>query len=137
MKEDTIIRLIESFLKENYNNFSILPDQREKAVLALREQGKTLQSIGDQMNITRERVRQLEVRANERITKGDDMARELYRKIKLFFFDEAELEDAFLNWYSDVLGRDIFEAKEKWRDFNKLMWDKKQNDLHTTNNNNN
>jgi len=124
-----VVKLISDFLKEHYTQFSILSDDRERAILALREQGKTLQEIGDVMHITRERVRQLEEKAKLRKVKGGNMVRDLYEQIKLFFFDEREVEDAFLSWYSKE-GGVLLDSRNKWKDFNKIMWDNKD-DLHS------
>ena len=83
-KEDTmkteIVNLIETYLKEITSEFPVGLNQREKAVLALRGQGKTLQSIGDIMKITRERVRQIETMAKEKILMNAKLAENLYER---------------------------------------------------------
>lgn len=45
--------------------------EREKQVLTLRLEGKSLTEISEVMGVTRERIRQLESRLLRKLTKGD------------------------------------------------------------------
>ena len=129
-KEDTmkteIVNLIETYLKEITSEFPVGLNQREKAVLALRGQGKTLQSIGDIMKITRERVRQIETMAKEKILMNAKLAENLYERIAPYYITEGEIETAFLTWYSDVMGKDYLEGKVKFQDLLSMIWTEKQ-----------
>jgi DNA-binding CsgD family transcriptional regulator len=100
--------------------------QREKAILSLRQQGMTLQDIGNSMKITRERVRQLEEQAKRKLNISRELAEKLYKRVIPCFITEEEFESAFLRWYSEVMGRDYMEAKSKWQEILKIIWDEKQ-----------
>lgn len=128
MINEEAIKLIESFMKDNYNQFSVVLDQREKAILVLRSQNKTLQSIGDKMGITRERVRQLEGQAKQRIGKGRELAIKIYDIIKNYLFEDSEVEAAFLKWYSNKINPNFQMAKLDWQVLLKTLWEQKQNE---------
>ena len=120
--KNEIVNLIETYLKEITSEFPVGLTQREKTVLVLREQGKTLQHIGDSMKITRERVRQIETIAKDKIKMNANLAENLYERIAPYYITEGEIECAFLAWYSDVMGKDFLEGKVKFQDLLKIIW---------------
>lgn len=98
---------------------------REQKVLELRNQSpkKTLEYIGDKLKLTRERTRQIETRAYEKIKVQKDIVQTLANKLGEYLFEEGEIEKTFLSWVKEdsVAGKKI-----RWQDFNKLLWKLKQ-----------
>jgi DNA-binding CsgD family transcriptional regulator len=124
MEKEIVISTIENFLKEHNSQFSIFLNQREMAVLTLRQQGKTLQDIGDQLKVTRERVRQIEGTALKRQLRSKELAQKLYNSIKGYFFTDEELKQAFEEYL--LKSEEEYSARKlKWLDFNKVLWEKK------------
>lgn len=125
MEKEIVISTIENFFKEHNSQFSIFLNQREMAVLTLRQQGKTLQDIGDQLKVTRERVRQIEGTALKRQLRSKESAQKLYNSIKGYFFTEEEVETAFSLWYDKLDKSNYLEGKMKLQDFIKILWEQK------------
>jgi len=124
MEKEIVISTIENFLKEHNSQFSIFLNQREMAVLTLRQQGKTLQEIGNNLKVTRERVRQIETTALKRQMMSKELAKELYNAIENFLFTEEELKQAFEEYLSKGEG-EYSTRKLKWLDFYKVLWENK------------
>jgi transcriptional regulator len=135
--EEEIIKIIENFLRDIAKQFPANISQREKAILAFRQSGKTLQHIGNSMKLTRERVRQIERGAKGKIDISHTMAVELYKRTIPYYIKEEELEYIFIKWYLQETGKEFLEGKKKWQEFITKLWENKQNDLHNSDNNNN
>ena len=99
--------------------------QREKAILSLREQGKPLSLIGEKLSLSRERVRQIEEKANEKIKYQKDIIQTLADKLGEVLFEENEIEKALKEY---LKGKTYPEMKLEWVKFNKILWKNKKND---------
>lgn len=97
--------------------------QREKAILRMREEGKTLEEIGDKFGVTKERIRQLEERAHTKIKEMERIVEDLGAKVGGYVFTEDEVEEAFLAYRG---GDNLAEQKIEWQDFNKKLWEQKR-----------
>jgi len=92
--------------------------QREMAILSYREQKKPLEFIGKKFNITRERVRQIEMLAEAKIEYSGKIVERLAEKIGERVFTEREVERAFLKMEKGTLA----ERKIKWQRFGRSLW---------------
>jgi DNA-directed RNA polymerase sigma subunit (sigma70/sigma32) len=126
MINEEIVKLIENFLRENYTRFSVVLGKREKDILALRKQGKSMQYIGDKMKISKQRVCQLEEQAKERINASRIIAEKLYIALKDYLFDDKDIEVVFLKWYSDNVNPNYPMAKLDWQKLEKMLWESKR-----------
>jgi len=126
MEKEIVISTIENFLKEHNSQFSVFLNQREMAVLSLRQQGKTLQEIGNNLKVTRERVRQIETTALKRQLRSKELAGKLYNSIKNYFFTEEEIEKAFSLYYVHLDNSNFLEEKMNLQDFIKILWEQKK-----------
>jgi len=96
--------------------------KNEKTVLSLREQGFSLQEIGDKLYLTRERVRQIEAKAKAKIECQDKIIEDLAESLGKVLFVQEEVEDAFLKWRQvKNPNGDIVEIKNEWRDFYEFL----------------
>ena len=105
MSKENIIEIIKQQLSEKGVFFPFISDltQREKAVLELRnaEKSLSLEDIGDKMKITRERVRQIEAKAKQKVEYKEKTIQELAKKLSEFLFTEDEIGKAFLEAFKD------------------------------------
>ena len=108
--------------------------QREKAVLELRKQKKTLQEIGDKFKITRERVRQIETLAKSKLEYQAEIIERLAQRVGECVFTEVEIEQAFSNYLNEnppvdkdsTAIVDYSKMKLFWMDFNRWLWEGKK-----------
>lgn len=112
----------EILIKELLNKNLVFPfvnglTQRERAVLNLREQEKTLQFIGDKFKITRQMVQKIEERANAKVEYSKIIVDTLAEKIGKVVFTENEIGQIF---------QKMGNKKMRWEDFNKLLWENKR-----------
>lgn len=103
---------------------------RERLVLELRNQipPRTLEAIGANLNISRERVNQIENKAKEKIAYQKEIIEVLAKKLGEYLFDEDEIERTFLNWFK---GEDVAGTKIEWQNFNKKLWKLKKSEKET------
>lgn len=97
IKDESVISSLEHIMDEEYNKMidsllKTLPPKEEK-ILRLRfgfidNEIETLENIGTELGITRERVRQLETRALRKLHKE-----ELYEKIKKYRYNEDKMNE--------------------------------------------
>ncbi len=102
-------------------------NQREKAILELRGQGLPLSFIGKKLRVTRERVRQIEEKAKDKLEFQKKIILQLSEKLGEYLFEEKEIEKAFENWYIENKKGDFLTSKIEWQDFCKNLWQFKQN----------
>ena len=135
--KNIIQSIIEQELQQKSLFFPFISDitQREKAILELRKQGKTLQEIGNKFNkLSRERVRQIEKKAKVKINFKAQIIERLAQKISRFVFTEDEIEVAFSNYLNESLlidkestaAIDYSKMKLLWMDFLRHLWKLKQ-----------
>lgn len=108
---------IEEILKEFSAKFQHWPDglrvfaemvlsAKELKILDMRESGRTLEEVGKEFGVTRERVRQLEARADEKIRVKDFFKDWLKQKLqeatsrayRRAHIEHGELLDKYSNW---------------------------------------
>ena len=126
MKNNIIKTILERELKTKDMFFSFIADLtvREQKILAERKE-KSLEEVGREFGITRERVRQIEASANKKIKRKKQIIDYLADKLGEYLFNEYEVEKAFNQFYKkDKLG--ISAIKVMWSDFVKLLWKIKQ-----------
>ena len=97
---------------------------RERAVLSLKEQGKTFKVIGKKFGIARQRASQIHQKAKSKLTAQADIIARIALKISQYVFTEREIEEAFLSYLnSDLKGFDVSaKMKLNWIEFNKNLW---------------
>ena len=132
-----IQNIIEQELRQKSLLYPFVSDitQREKAVLELRRQKKTLQQVGDKFKITRERVRQIEKLAKSKLKYQEGITERLAQKISEVVFTEEEIEQAFSNYLNEnppvdkdsTAIVDYSKMKLFWMDFNRWLWEGKKN----------
>ena len=100
---------------------------REKLVLELRSQNKKLEEIGEQMTpkLSRERVRQIEEKAKEKIAYQKKIIETLAKKLGEVLFEQSEIEEALVNWKNWFTTSDPMDKKCKALDFIKFLWETK------------
>ena len=98
--------------------------QREKAILSLREQGKALSEIGRKLKLTRERIRQIEAKANAKLEYQKEIIEKLAQCLGEYLFTEEEVEKAFFK-FSVPNKWGYATIKLKWQDFSRQLWIKK------------
>jgi hypothetical protein len=100
---------------------------REKAVLSFREGEKTLDEIGKKFRITRERVRQVEEKAKQKLSYQNEIIEKLAIWISKFVFSDQEIMLAFVNWKkSKVEDINVPDIIAEYNDFNKFLLELKQ-----------
>lgn len=127
-----MIELIKNIIKEELNKddyfyqFISGLTARERLVLRLRDQSNknysTLEDIGKKLEITRERVRQIEDKAKRKIAIQNNIISMLSSKISEYVFSEEEIEKAFLDYSVGSLP----DRKMLWQDFSKKLWQTKK-----------
>jgi len=124
MNENIIINILKQELVDKNIIYPFIADltNKEKLVLELRKQGITLLDIGKRLKLTKERIRQIEEKANSKIDYQNKIVIHLAKKLSSVLFTEAEVEKAFLNYFSGV---DYSEAKLNWTHFSKILWKEK------------
>ena len=109
--------------------------KRERVILELRKQLKTLQEIGEKFSITRERVRQVEAKANLKLETQAKIIQGLARKISEYVFTEDEIERAFSDYLNEnqqsvsktsTAVIDYSRMKLQWMDFSRWLWEGKK-----------
>lgn len=131
-----IQNIIEQELRQKSLFYPFISDitQREKAVVELRKQGKTLEEIGKKFGLTRERVRQVENKAKVKTDFQIEIIQRLAQKISEYVFVEDEIEQAFFNYLqeeppidqSSTAKADYSKMKLNWMDFSRHLWELKQ-----------
>ena len=97
--------------------------QREKDVLLLRKKGIKLESIGKKMGgISRERVRQIQRTAKNKIAFQDRIVEKLTEKLGESLFCEREIEKVFLSWFKYKFGETLAKRKMVWQIFCRRLW---------------
>ena len=100
---------------------------KEKAILSMRsDPDTTLEQIGERFKITRERVRQIEKKANDKLDYQRQIIETLAGEIEKSVFTEEEIEVVFSDYLKKKgIAKDIADIKVFWLDFNKLLWQQK------------
>lgn len=98
---------------------------REQKILEMRSRGQILQEVGNKLELTRERVRQIEQKAKTKIRFQNDIMATLTQRLGEYLFTESEIERAFLGYLKEG---SIAEKKLRWQDFSKKLWGIKQKD---------
>jgi transcriptional regulator len=126
MKKNMIEKIIENEFSNVFYPFISSLTDREKAVLELRAGGETMESLGNKFDITRERVRQIEAKAKEKIKYQKDIISKLAKKLDEFLFTESEVEEAFIEWQKKVQNISNYtQAKMLWVEFEKILIENK------------
>jgi len=123
-----IKKIIEQEIKEKNLIYPFVAGltKRERAILSFRERGKSLQFIGNRLGVTRERVRQLEERALNKLEYQEEIIENLVQRLSEFLFTEAEIEEAFHRYVLRSAKVDSeFQRKLKWLGFSRMLWRKK------------
>jgi len=89
--------------EQHFNNL----DEREKHIILLRSNGKTLQEVGDSLGVTRERVRQIEAKSARRLATVAAAAVtpffEVQKKLCPIFFEEIIADDSLARSWLFIL----------------------------------
>ncbi len=123
MKNNIIKTILERELESKEMFYSFVSDltKREQDILIWRGDDVSLNYIGKELNLTRERVRQIEVKANIKVNRKKEILNYLSEKLGEYLFNEYEVEKAFNKFYKkDKLG--VSAIKVMWSDFNKILW---------------
>ena len=125
MENNIIQKIIEQKLADNSLIYPFIADlsNRDKAILTYRRQGKPLSFIGKKLGITRERVRQLEAKAERKLEYQKEIIAQVVIALKEYLFTENEIEAAFFEWQKS---QPIGKTKMHLVDFNKALWQLKQ-----------
>lgn len=71
---------IQQIIEEELSILDLTP--REKEILRLRAKGKTLKEVGDKLNLTMERIRQIQEKAKERKISFLKVVKKITKRIK-------------------------------------------------------
>jgi len=128
MRNEIIKRILEEELEKKDLIYPFVSGltRREKKVLAWRGQKtpKSLQFIGEKLGITRERARQIENKAKQKISYQKEIVRKLSVVIGRNVFDEEEVERAFTQ-YMKKYKKSQVRTKLEWISFIKILWKQK------------
>lgn len=106
-------------------------DGKEIKILELRRQGQTLQEIGNKLELTRERVRQIEEKALSKITFQKKIIEVLAEAIGKVVFVEQEIEQSYIEMLGDVI--DYTNKKIKYQELAKILWANKNKNANSSN----
>jgi DNA-directed RNA polymerase sigma subunit (sigma70/sigma32) len=97
---------------------------RERAILEMRKDPKnTLDGIGEKFGITRERVRQIEKKAKDKLDYQAQIIEILATEIGKNVFTEEEVEQVFSEYLKKKgIAKDVAGIKVFWADFSKILW---------------
>jgi len=125
MSNNLITKILERELSEKNLIYPFVSDltQREKAVLSLREQGKTFGFIGGKLGITRQRVEQIERKAKAKLDFQRKIVYALSERLGECLFTEREIECAFLK---TLKSQKYASGKLEWLKFNRNLWEIKK-----------
>lgn len=125
MANNIIQKIIEQKLVDNGLIYPFIADltNRDKTILTYRKQGKPLAFIGKKLGITRERVRQLQAKAERKLEYQREIVAQLVISLEEYLFTEDEIEAAFFEWQKN---QSIGKIKMQFSDFNKVLWSLKQ-----------
>jgi transcriptional regulator len=126
MKKDIIKLILNKQLEENRLFFPFINDLngRESLVLKLRGEGKTLEEIGDRLYITRERIRQIEVKAKDKQEHKKKAMEVLTDALADGLFEESEIGEAFESFLPNGLTQ--AERSLEWLKLSKKLWELKR-----------
>ena len=113
----------------------------EKIILKMRDEGKTFEEIGKEFCITRDRVRQIETRARQKIY-NDLIENQQYDKYLLKLLPDGDIE--ILGYYDDMpqafscvyhksynpsetIEENLLNAYETWERLTQKAYDRKRN----------
>lgn len=124
MKNNIIQTILEEELDKKNVSFPDLTS-REKEVLDLQGQKKSLSQIGSPWGISKERVRQIGAKARSKIEQRKKVIKNLTDRLDQYVFTESEVWNAFLKFYKKKKLKHAT-IKMKWQDFCKVLWKHKQ-----------
>ena len=122
MSRDLIEKEIKLYLIDIIYPFISDLTSREKAVLQFRNNGDSMESIGERFKVSRERINQIEKKALEKLRYQKEIISGLAKLLSASFFSSDDIAKSFDEWHRDNLHiRDFTEINGNWRIFNEIL----------------